>query len=173
MKMIPVDSSMIRAVGYDRATRTLEVLFASGKTYLYQDVPQTEHKGLMAAGSKGSYMLSNIIDMYPWHEQQPGGRKRANVAAEQVPTAAKPRGGSRSKTVTKSGTFAERYPNIANWVENYGRIEIGHDDWMNCFVLATDEGGTAYQGKATYDSLEEALEDLDSGIGEYLMETGM
>jgi hypothetical protein len=65
MKMIPVDSSMIAAVGYDAKTKTLEVLFNSGKTYGYKGVPQEEFDGLMNAESKGSYMRTFIIDMYP------------------------------------------------------------------------------------------------------------
>ena len=64
MKLTTVDSSMIHAVGYDRKTRTLEVVFNNGRTYLYEDVPPEEYKGLMEASSKGQYMLNNIIDTY-------------------------------------------------------------------------------------------------------------
>jgi hypothetical protein len=57
-------------------------------------------------------------------------------------------------------------------VQEYGRVEIGYDGWMNCFVLATDEGGTAYEGKKSYPSIDMALDDLDRGIAEFLTETG-
>lgn len=63
-KMIPVESSMIQAVGYDAKTKILEVLFDSGKTYGYEDVPVEVYEGLMAASSKGQYMRSSIIDCY-------------------------------------------------------------------------------------------------------------
>jgi hypothetical protein len=63
--LILVESSMIRAVGYDPETHTLEVLFNSGLTYLYEEVPPDVHEGLMAAESKGQYMRWAIIDMYP------------------------------------------------------------------------------------------------------------
>jgi hypothetical protein len=56
---------MICAVGYDEKTRTLEVTFNSGSIYRYLDAPQKEYEGLLAAGSKGSYMHSHIIDCYP------------------------------------------------------------------------------------------------------------
>jgi len=56
---------MIHAVGYDRKTRTLEVVFNSGKTYCYEDVPPKVYKELMAADSKGRYMRAEIIGMYP------------------------------------------------------------------------------------------------------------
>ncbi|MGH9838749.1 MAG: KTSC domain-containing protein [Blastocatellia bacterium] len=68
MKLTVVDSSMIHAVGYDRKTRTLEVVFNSGRTYIYEDVPPKIHKELMEADSKGSYMRSEIIDCYPTHQ---------------------------------------------------------------------------------------------------------
>jgi hypothetical protein len=61
-----VESSMIHAVGYDPETRTLEVVFNSGRLYCYENVPPEEYEGLMAAESKGGYMRANIIDMYPY-----------------------------------------------------------------------------------------------------------
>jgi hypothetical protein len=64
-KLIPVESSMIQAVGYDAKTRQLEVLFNSGQTYCYEGVPQEVYDGLMAADSKGQYMRAAIIDVYP------------------------------------------------------------------------------------------------------------
>jgi len=63
-KLVPVESSMIQAVGYDAKTRTLEVLFNSGRIYGYEGVPPKVYEELMAADSKGSYMRSEIIDMY-------------------------------------------------------------------------------------------------------------
>ena len=68
MRLTTVDSSMIHAVGYDRKSRTLEVIFNSGRTYCYENVPASEYKGLMAAQSKGQYMRYNIIDMYPCYQ---------------------------------------------------------------------------------------------------------
>jgi KTSC domain len=64
-KLIPVESSMIQAVGYDPETRILEVVFNSGQTYCYEDVPPEVHQELMAADSKGQYMRAAIIDVYP------------------------------------------------------------------------------------------------------------
>jgi hypothetical protein len=57
---------MIHAVGYDRKARTLEVVFNSGQTYQYYDVPPKAYKELMAAESKGRYMRAYIIDEYEW-----------------------------------------------------------------------------------------------------------
>jgi hypothetical protein len=64
-KLVPVESSMIQAVGYDSETHILEVVFHSGQTYCYEDVPSEVHQELMAADSKGQYMHAAIIGVYP------------------------------------------------------------------------------------------------------------
>ena len=68
MELVTVDSSMIHAVGYDLEKEELEVIFNSGKIYRYEGVSSKAYEGLLAAGSKGRYMRSNIIDMYPYYE---------------------------------------------------------------------------------------------------------
>ena len=66
MKLQTVDSSMIHAVGYDAKTKTLEVVFNSGRTYAYEDVPRKIYRELMAADSKGRYMLDAVMDCYAY-----------------------------------------------------------------------------------------------------------
>jgi hypothetical protein len=73
-KLIPVASSMIQAVGYDPKTRILEVVFNSGQIYCYEDVPPNVYKELMAADSKGRYMQSEILGVYP--DYPVSGRRR-------------------------------------------------------------------------------------------------
>lgn len=68
MKLEPVESSMIQAVGYDETTSTLEVVFNSSKTYLYFEVPKTVYLELMESDSKGSYMLSEVINCFPYQQ---------------------------------------------------------------------------------------------------------
>lgn len=65
MQLISVESSMIRAVGYDASSQELEILFNSGKTYRYTNVPEKIYQQLLASESKGQYMHSCIIGMYP------------------------------------------------------------------------------------------------------------
>jgi hypothetical protein len=62
--MPKVDSSMIMYVDYDKAARELLILFTSGKTYAYFDVPQTVYRGLLNAQSKGRYFLDCIEGQY-------------------------------------------------------------------------------------------------------------
>jgi hypothetical protein len=66
MRLDPVESSMLAAVGYDPKLKALVVLFNSGKAYQYLNVPQEVFQGLTEARSKGRYMLDHIIDYYPY-----------------------------------------------------------------------------------------------------------
>ena len=64
-------------------------------------------------------------------------------------------------------SFDDTYPNIARWVnEHEGWIEMGYDvdsPW-NSLVRACDTGGMSWEGKDSYGSLDEALQDLDSAL---------
>lgn len=65
MDRTPVRSTNIRSVGYDPASRTLEVEFHSGGLYQYSDVPETIYHGFIRAASKGSYFHDHIKGRYP------------------------------------------------------------------------------------------------------------
>lgn len=60
----PVQSSNIKAVGYDAANQSLGVQFASGKTYRYDGVPQKTYDELMTADSLGSHFARSIRPAY-------------------------------------------------------------------------------------------------------------
>ena len=53
MKLEPVESSTIQSAGYDEESYTLELVFNSGKTYRYFEVPKTVYLELMESDSKG------------------------------------------------------------------------------------------------------------------------
>ena len=53
MRLRPLDSEMLIAAGYDRRSRILQVVFRTGETYRYKEVPSSEYDGLMSADSKG------------------------------------------------------------------------------------------------------------------------
>jgi len=73
----------------------------------------------------------------------------------------------------KSTPFEEQYPVIHRFVQERGRIEIGQDEMISAFVRAYDLGGTVYEGKDSYPSMEAALQDLEVGIKAYLDEHGI
>ena len=60
--LIAVNSSAIRAVGYDGSTLTVE--FHTGKTYDHPGVPYSVYLGLMQASSMGAYYNANIRGKY-------------------------------------------------------------------------------------------------------------
>jgi hypothetical protein len=59
-----VSSNNIAEIGYDEARRILEILFRTGSTYQYFDVPPQEYRGLMSASSYGQYLNANIKGRY-------------------------------------------------------------------------------------------------------------
>ena len=60
--MILVNSSAIRAVGYDGSMLTVE--FHTGRTYNHPGVPESVFHGLITASSKGVFYNKNIRGRY-------------------------------------------------------------------------------------------------------------
>jgi KTSC domain len=57
----PVNSSMLRAVGYDPEHAVLQAEYQTGQTWNYLNVPQSKFDELLAAESHGRYMHSHIL----------------------------------------------------------------------------------------------------------------
>ena len=50
---------------------------------------------------------------------------------------------------SKAATPAEtNYPHVDRWVQDFGWIEIGQDDFSRSMVRALDIGGLIWEGKA-------------------------
>ena len=64
MERVPVSSSNIRSVGYDKETQMLEIEFDGGGIYQYLNVPEHVYSNLMSASSKGSYFHRHIRNRY-------------------------------------------------------------------------------------------------------------
>jgi hypothetical protein len=56
LRMIPVESSHIRAIGYDFDAQRLHVEYKTDRTYTWDGVPPEKFAGLMAAESHGKYL---------------------------------------------------------------------------------------------------------------------
>jgi hypothetical protein len=65
------------------------------------------------------------------------------------------------------------YPTIARWVQKYGRIEIGQDEFSRSFIRAIDPGGMAWEGRKCYPTLDAALQDLETGLAAWMQEQGL
>jgi len=57
-------SRVIRRFDYRPETRELEVLFVTGRRYVYADVPSEEADAFRAAFAKGIYFNRRIRDRY-------------------------------------------------------------------------------------------------------------
>jgi KTSC domain-containing protein len=57
-------SSVIQAAYYDPDREQLDILFTTGRRYLYHGVPPDEAERLRAARSKGRYFNARIRDRY-------------------------------------------------------------------------------------------------------------
>jgi len=83
MRRIPLRSVVLRAVGYDPVTRTLEAEFRAGRIYRYTGVPLELFLSLLVARSKGRFFNIAVRDFYPYQEVTPDmardedGRRRA------------------------------------------------------------------------------------------------
>lgn len=66
MQFIPVISSDLSQVGYDAETSTLVIIFNSGGTYSYSNVPLSVYSGLLSAPSKGRYFHAYIKNYYAY-----------------------------------------------------------------------------------------------------------
>lgn len=61
-------SSVIEAAYYDPDRELLDILFTTGRRYLYHRVPPHEAERLRAARSKGRYFNARIRDRYEYTE---------------------------------------------------------------------------------------------------------
>ena len=61
------------------------------------------------------------------------------------------------------------YPNVAEWVNGCGWIEIGDQDWQGFVVRALDGGGMIFE-KEGCKTLAEAMAALDKGLGKWFQE---
>lgn len=67
--MKPVQSSSIKAHGYDAASKTLAVQFGNGTTYHYAGVPPEAAEALGKADSAGKHFASAIRDKFKGTKQ--------------------------------------------------------------------------------------------------------
>lgn len=64
-------STVIRRFNYHPDRQELEIIFLSGRHYLYSDVPEETVRDFRAAFSKGSHFNRHIRDRYPCREIDP------------------------------------------------------------------------------------------------------
>jgi hypothetical protein len=69
-----------------------------------------------------------------------------------------------------SDDFAHCYPNANRFIFERGWIEVGSDEYSRSFIRALDPGGLVWEGTQIYDTLDDALADLERGLARWLKE---
>lgn len=68
-RLLPaMPSTVIRRFSYDPEAQVLDVLFTTGRRYLYHGVPLVAVEEFRAAFSKGRHFNANIRDAYDYTE---------------------------------------------------------------------------------------------------------
>lgn len=65
MKKSPVESSAIKAVGYDETKKELHVDFHGTGTYIYDNVQPATHRAMMEADSIGKFVHNYVKGYHP------------------------------------------------------------------------------------------------------------
>lgn len=68
MDRIPVNSSNIVSIGYDKESQMLEIEFKTRRIYRYSSVPPHVYASLMRSDSHGKYFLMHIHNVYSYVE---------------------------------------------------------------------------------------------------------
>jgi hypothetical protein len=68
------------------------------------------------------------------------------------------------------GLFATAYPNIAQWIDVQGWIEIGQDEFSSSLVRCLDIGGMVWESSDEHETLDEALQALEEALGDLLQQ---
>lgn len=64
--MVPVSSSQLAAVGYNKDSQKLRVRFNNGSLYEYADVPEGVDQGIIGADSPGGAFNATVKNAYSY-----------------------------------------------------------------------------------------------------------
>jgi hypothetical protein len=67
-------------------------------------------------------------------------------------------------------SLVSAYPTIARWASGYGWVEFGIDGRDRPFARAEDEGGTVWESQGHYETLDQALGDMEEGLAQFMEE---
>jgi hypothetical protein len=71
-RWIPVQSSAVNRGRYKSRQRRLDLLFAEGALYEYQNVPRSKFQALLEAKSKGKFINKEIKPHHPFERKVRG-----------------------------------------------------------------------------------------------------
>jgi hypothetical protein len=62
-------STVIRSFNYDPLAKELEIVFQSGRRYIYEEVPEEVFSAMKAAFAKGEFFNARIRDQFPFRRE--------------------------------------------------------------------------------------------------------
>lgn len=68
--------------------------------------------------------------------------------------------------------FLAAYPNLAEWINDVGWIEIGNDGFSRSMLRVLDEGGIIWESADDAASIDETLQAADIAIDTWLNKNG-
>jgi hypothetical protein len=70
-------------------------------------------------------------------------------------------------------SFEAGYPNITAWIARDGWIELGYEPNTDTYARALDGGGMVWSGGRPTETIDEWLEALEAGVGEFMDDQGL
>ncbi len=64
MDFIPITSSNIKEVAYNKREKELQICFVNGSLYVYYEVPESVFENLLNAESAGKFFYNTIKNKY-------------------------------------------------------------------------------------------------------------
>ncbi len=63
-----------------------------------------------------------------------------------------------------------KFPFLTELINSGGNLEIGYIYQIGISAIATDEGGTIWEGEENYESIETLLKDAENGVKTWIEE---
>ena len=109
------------------------------------------------------YHFGQTLEQWQKQENESKSRKTSRSSGRKAKTQEK-------KKSIDTSTFDKAYPNIAQWVKDYGWIEIGQDHYSNSLIRALDEGGMIWESSEDYGTIDEAMQALEEALADWIRE---
>ncbi len=75
--------------------------------------------------------------------------------------------------MSEKNPFITSYPNLTYWIESFGWIEMGEDDFSTSLIRILDIGGMIWESEEQYDNLDVALQKAETVVAAWLKENGI
>jgi len=70
-------------------------------------------------------------------------------------------------------SFEQLYPNLTYWVESFGWLALGQNDYSRSVIRILDEGGMIWESEDRYESMDAALRAAEAAVAAWFKEVGV